>query len=302
MNVTFKQLRAFHQVALSLSFTAAARQLHTTQSALSVAIMQLESTLDVKLFDRTTRRLALTNVGREFLPAITRILTDLDASISNLTALATVKRGTVILGCPPALAAALLARPISTFAIDHPHVKVVLKDSSSGQSIGKLKSGELEIAIGAMPDDQPDHELNALPFTNDRLVALVSNKSPLARKGTIPWHTLADYPIIAPAKDSSTRNLIEINFIKATGKQFIPVFEAAYWLTVASMVEAGMGVAVLPLHALKNLSLKSTRILHLTKPVVNRQIFVITHNERMLSPSARVFISHLLNYSKIISI
>jgi len=128
MNVTLKQLRALREVADTRNFTTAAQRLHTTQSALSANVSQLEQALGLKLIDRTTRRFALTAAGAEFLPAVTRILADLDSSIKNLATLATLKRGTVSLACPPALAAALLPAPISTFRKRYPHVEATLKD------------------------------------------------------------------------------------------------------------------------------------------------------------------------------
>src|SRR5687768_18566213 len=104
MNVTVKQLRAFCAVAETRNFTAAAKRLHTTQSALSANIKELERGLGISLIDRNTRRFALTAAGEEFLPAALRILADLHTSITNLTTLAALKRGSVILGCAPSIA------------------------------------------------------------------------------------------------------------------------------------------------------------------------------------------------------
>jgi len=70
MNVTLRQLRAFLAVARFGSFTVAAEHLYTTQSALSGSIKELENALGVQLFDRSTRRVQLTEVGRELYPLV----------------------------------------------------------------------------------------------------------------------------------------------------------------------------------------------------------------------------------------
>jgi DNA-binding transcriptional LysR family regulator len=296
INISLKQLRALSVVAETHSFTAAAQRLHTTQSALSGSISQLEQALGLKLIDRTTRRFALTAAGTEFLPAVTRILGDLNTSITNLATLATLKRGTVTLACPPALAAALLPAPISSFRKLYPHVHIVLKDSASGPSLAKLMSGEVEIAVGALTRSAPD--LNVIPLVKDRLIALAPKDWPVGRAETVTWRALGEHPIIAPSRESSTREIIERTYEKATGKTFAAVLETAYWLTTIAMVEAGMGVAVAPSHAITHLSSSRVRTLRLTQPVVDRDIHVMSHSGRLLSPAANAFIQHLLEATK----
>lgn len=291
MSVTLKQLRALREVSETSNFTVAAKRLHTTQSALSASIQELERSLNIKLIDRTTRCFALTSAGKEFLPAATRILADLQTSINNLTTLAALKRGSVILGCPPSIASVLLAGPISSFCRLYPHVTIDLKDNATSQFIGKLRSSELELAIGTLPQPEPD--LIVHPLLNARLIAIALKESPLALKSHIPWRALGDYSIIAPSKETSTRQLIEQTFLKATGKPFRPVFEAAYWTTIVSMVEAGLGVAVTPSYTARYLLMRKLRVIQLVHPVVNRDIGVILHKDRTLSPAASAFVQHL---------
>ena len=87
MNLTLRQLRAFDAVAETGSFTAAAARLHLTQSALSVLVRELEREMGVQLFDRHTRRVLLSEAGREFQPSVQRLLSLL-AALSKTTDLA----------------------------------------------------------------------------------------------------------------------------------------------------------------------------------------------------------------------
>lgn len=291
MNVTLRQLRAFAALAAARSFTAAARRLATTQSGLSAAIASLEGTLGLKLVERSTRRVALTAAGEEFLPAAQRILSDLDESVQNVTALASLRRGTLSLGCPPAIGSALLLEPLRLFRRQHPLVEVVMHDSASGPLAARLRSGEVEVGIGAMPRLEP--ELEARAFHEDRLIVIAPPRHALCARRTCTWRSLEGLPMIAPSRDSSSRALIESTYEAATGHRFRPAVQAAYWLTIASMVEAGLGVAVVPEYAARGLSRRRVHRLALTHPSVSRRIDIITRRGRELSPAGRAFVEML---------
>lgn len=291
MNVTVKQLRALCAVADARNFTAAAKRLHTTQSALSANVKELERALGVSLIDRNTRRFALTAAGAEFLPAALRILGDLQTSITNLTTLAALKRGSVILGCAPSIASTLLAAPIASFRARYPLITIILKDNLAEQSFAKLRSGEVEMVIGTLGEREGD--LLVDPLLSDRLVAIAPRDFAAARRKSVSWRALADWPIVAPSEDSAMRSLIERNFVRSTNTPFSPVFEAAHWVTMISMVEAGVGAAITASHAVRNWPQKRLRVLELVQPAVTREIGIIRHRDRMLSPAAAAFADHL---------
>jgi DNA-binding transcriptional LysR family regulator len=291
MNVTVKQLRAFCAVAETRNFTAAAKRLHTTQSALSANIKELERGLGISLIDRNTRRFALTAAGDEFLPAALRILADLHTSITNLTTLAALKRGSVILGCAPSIASTLLAAPIASFRARYPLVTVILKDNLAEQSFAKLRSGEVEMVVGTLAARTGD--LIADPLLADPLVAIAPRDFAPAEQSSVSWRSLADWPLVAPSEDSAMRSVIERTFVKSTNTPFVPVFEAAHWITIFAMVEAGIGAAITASHALRSWPQKRLRVLELVQPAVTREIGVIRHRDRMLSPAATAFAEHL---------
>ena len=291
MNVTLKQLRALREVAETRNFTAAAKRLHTTQSVLSVSIAQLEHAVGVKLIDRSTRRFALTQAGAEFLPAAVRILADLEASTRNLSTLAALQRGTVFLGCPASIASALLAKPLATFQAAHPLIRIVLRDAPIAQLLAKLRAGEAEMVIGALA--RPESDLASAPFIKDQLVAVVRTESPLAGKARITWRALGGQHIVAPSEESALRGLIERTFIQATAKPFEPIFEATHWITIMAMVEAGLGVAITPEYALRYLPRRGVTAIEIVQPIVSRDLSVIRQRERMLSPAASAFVTHL---------
>ena len=113
MNITLRQLRAFIAVARSGSFTLAAESLFITQSALSGLIKELEQSLGVRLFDRSTRRIQLSDIGRGIYPLIDKILADLDGVLDEVANLKALKKGVVRVAAPQLMACTLLPEVIA---------------------------------------------------------------------------------------------------------------------------------------------------------------------------------------------
>jgi DNA-binding transcriptional LysR family regulator len=140
MNVTLRQLRAFVAVAETGSFTAASRRLHLTPSALSLLVKELENTLAVRMFERSTRRTALTAAGLEFLPLARKVLEDLDRALSSARDLQQKKRGVVRVACTPLYAAVLMPDLIARHRRRFPGVEILVLDSLNQQALQRVTS------------------------------------------------------------------------------------------------------------------------------------------------------------------
>lgn len=120
MNISLRQLRAFVAVARTGSFTLAAEGLFITQSALSGLIKEMERSLGVRLFDRSTRRIQLTDIGRGIYPLIDKILHDLDGVLEEVAHLKALKKGVVRVAAPQLMASTLLPEVIAAYTARHP--------------------------------------------------------------------------------------------------------------------------------------------------------------------------------------
>src|SRR5690606_24676409 len=127
--LTLRQLRAFVAVAEAGSFTAAARTLHLTQSALSVLVRELEREMGVQLLDRHTRQVLLTEAGREFLPSAQRLLAELAGAVAGVTDLRDKKKGVLRLAAPQLMACAFMPPVIAAYRARYPDVEVRLADT-----------------------------------------------------------------------------------------------------------------------------------------------------------------------------
>lgn len=295
MNLTLRQLRAFVEVARRKGFTPAARHLHLTQSALSVLMRELEAQLGARLVDRTTRSVELTEAGREFLPHAERLLADLDLAVTGVQDLLAKRHGRVTISASPLLAGALLPRAIANFGVEHPGITVNLLDVLTQQILRHVRSGEADLGVGTFLNTEPDVQLHAL--FEDKLVLVMPHALPLAKARRVIWRDLADLPLIAMSQASAFRSLVDRTLHQA-GVEFRPRFEVGYMGTAIGLVEAGLGVCVLPAYAttLANSSMACYRTIE--EPVVTREVSLVTRAGRSLSPAAQAFADFLRAWAR----
>jgi DNA-binding transcriptional LysR family regulator len=144
-------LRAFVAVAEELSFTRAAQRLFLAQQALSSQIQQLEARVGVKLFERTTRRVELTEAGERFLGHARAALDALDAAAKELAALHRAERATLRVGMSAVAMVPLVGETIREFSERHPEVVLVVSNTPLNQPAGGLKEGAADVAFVRPP-------------------------------------------------------------------------------------------------------------------------------------------------------
>lgn len=290
VNVSLKQLRGFDAVAREGSFTRAAQQLFLSQSALSALIRSLESELGLRLLDRTTRRSELTEAGRELMPAVQRLLADLDRVAGDLRDVAERRRGRVRLGTTPLLAASLMPGLLRSFAERYPDIELSLLDASADQLLAQLRLGELDLALATFDAAEPD--ITAEPLLRDAMVAICNRAHPLATAKALRWKELLDQPLLLLREGSGLRALVERHFAPLGGCPK-PAQEVTHIATATAMAAAGLGVAILPAYALKVSALAELVGVPLKEPAVAREVSLAQLQQRSLSPAARAMAEHL---------
>src|SRR4029078_11985711 len=108
IDLNLRQLQTFVPVAQLASFTRAAQMLHLSQPALTKQVRQLEETLGVRLFDRNTRTVELTRIGKELAPVVSQLLQEIEAVVVNTKALAAQSRGAIRIAALPSIASTIL--------------------------------------------------------------------------------------------------------------------------------------------------------------------------------------------------
>lgn len=292
MNVTLRQLQAFVFVAQKRSFTQAAHAMHITQSALSLLVRELESTLDARLVNRTTRSISLTDVGMEFLPSAQHVLGELDHAVGNVGKLLAKERGRVVVAAPLVLAGTLLPDIFVRFRERYGGIQLILKDTLPDQVLPLVRSGAADLGIGTFHKTQDD--LHRLLLFKESLVAVFARNHPLAARKHLRWSDLRGEAVLTLPRGSVFRDLAESGFV-AAGMTLEPALEATYVGTLLGMVRAGMGVAIVPGYATALGDRASLAWMRLERPVVEREVVLVHRNTTTLSPAAQAFADHVVD-------
>ncbi|MDT8857946.1 LysR family transcriptional regulator [Paracoccaceae bacterium Fryx2] len=290
MRPSLRQIEAFLAVADHGTFSRAAERLGTTQPAISQSVRELEATLTLRLFDRTTRRVVLTEAGQAFREQALKGLAELDRAVAQARDHAGLRQGHVRLAAPPLLAATVLPGILATFRTAHPGLTLALADLGTEQIIVQVPSGHADLGLGTFPPG--DTDLARHPILHDEMMVFAP---PAADLPAAPcWADLAGHPVIALAPSSGLRLLTDLGFA-AVGLTLRPAFEVHGIATALALAGAGLGLAILPGYARAALS-GPAPTLHarpLTRPTIGREVALIHAQDRSLSPAATTFADHL---------
>jgi LysR family carnitine catabolism transcriptional activator len=287
--VTIRQLRAFVAVAQDESVTRAAQRLHITPSALSMLISTLEGELAVRLFERTTRRISLTDAGLELLPSIKKVFDNLDQAFDGLRQLSDRRSGRFAVATSPLLAATLLPPLLASFRARFPSIRVDLFDLPVDGIAQAVRSGQADFGVCTADSDIPD--LIATMLYQDRLMLACQSSHPLAGRREVRWAELIGEPLAVLRHGSGLRTLVEKGFADM-GEPVQPAFEVSHVTTAVGLVEAGLALSILPSYALSSARSPGVVAVPLTAPVMERNIVALTDGQRQLSAPCEAFLAH----------
>jgi DNA-binding transcriptional LysR family regulator len=282
LNVTLRQLRVFIEVSKMKSFSRAGDEIGLTQSAVSRCVRELEGEIGLKLIDRTTRDVQLTDVGVSLVGTVSRLLADLDEALREVRDLGQQKRGRVIVAASPTVACRLMPRVIASCLAQFPLVTLSLRDDVQSDVLRKVKSGEVDfgVVIGPFSSD----ELHGEQVMTDSFCLVARRDHPLARSAAVPWEALAGQRLVMLDYASGSRPIIDA-VMQEHGVVAEVVQELGHSATVFGLVEAGVGVSVLPWLALP-LPANSSLVALPLEPRAERTVELVRRRDRSLSPAA----------------
>jgi len=290
MDVSLRQVRAFLTVARVKSFTGAAAVLNLTQPALTMQVRRLEEALGVTLFDRDTRSVELTRVGRDLLPAFERTLQDFEAALESARDIATQARGIVRLAALPSVAAGVLPDAILQFRSKRPNVMFDLKDVIAGQVLSLVQSEQVD--FGVMGGTVNADDVETVFKAQDRLFIVYPKGHRIGRLKVITAASLADFPLILMQRDTSVRAIVDAGFHSA-GLMPKASCEAIYMMTAVGMVRAGLGLTILPGSAREIKAEPGLQSKPIDDPAFTRPVSIIKRSGRTLPPLSGAFLEHL---------
>jgi LysR family carnitine catabolism transcriptional activator len=290
INLQPRQLLCFLRVAELESFSLAARELAVSQPALSRTIQQVEAEIGARLFDRTTRNVTLTPAGAELRPIASRLVAEFEGAFGELALFVVGRRGRVVVAALPSVAAVLLPPAIVGFQADFPDVEVSIQDGLSGSVLDAVREGRADIGITMGPS--PSDTLAYTPLLSDEFGLVCRQDSPLAAKQVAPWSIFSEHRFIAMSPASSVRQMTDAAFLQA-GVAVRPLYGCSFLGTAGHLVAAGLGITALPLLTMPLIAPQPLCWRRLERPVMHRQIGVVTRLGRSLAPAARNFLTAL---------
>jgi DNA-binding transcriptional LysR family regulator len=291
INCDILDLRAFSAVMEFGNFHRAAEALNMSQPALSRRIQKLEQTIGASLFERTTRQVAPTAVGRELVPLVRRLLDEFDASLFSFRDVGLRRGGLVAIACLPTAAFYFLPAAVKRFNAAFPTIRFRILDLPANDGLLAVARGEVEFGINLMGASSP--ELDFVPLVDDPFVLAVRRDHPLAIRDSVTWADLEPYHLITVHRSSGNRTLLDAALARANLK-IGWFYEVTHLSTSLGLVEAGLGISVLPRMAtpLEEHPFLITR--PIMAPEVSRTIGIVRRRGASLSPAAEHFLDMLM--------
>ncbi len=282
MNYTLRQLRVFVAVAQQGSFSQAGQQIGLSQSAVSHSIKELEGEMGIRLLDRTTREVLLTEAGVQLSSRLERLLEELNTTLLDVRTYGQQRSGTVRVAASQTIAAHLMPQCLAASSEHFPDIKVMLRDRPQQWVLQSIRNAEVDFGIVVGPLPEEDFETEAI--LDEPFLLLCRKDDPLAAQQTIHWQMLNQRQLVLQDYASGSRVLID-EALRVQQVQAEIVQEIGHPATLYPMVEAGIGISILPALALP---LPEGRPLLVRRmvPEINRTIVLVRRKNRSLTPAA----------------
>jgi DNA-binding transcriptional LysR family regulator len=270
-------LGGFHQAADSLGIS---------QSALSRRIQSLEAAVGAPLLERSTRRVALTTIGREIEPTMRRVLDELESSLLSASDLGRHQQGLVTIACIPTAAFYFLPKVIRAFGALYPKIRFRILDLGANECFESVARREVEFGLNIIGAGDPD--LLFTPLAQDPFVLACRRDHPLARRKRIKWADLTGHTLAGVGRASGNRMLLD-NVLVKSGIKLSWNYETNHLSTSLGFVEAGLGASVLPRLATPQPDHPIIVSKLIEDPIVTRTIGLVERRHTRLSPAAQRF-------------
>ncbi len=290
INYDLPDLQAFVAVAERNSFRQAANDLFISQPALSRRIDKLEEALGVKLFERTTRRVQLTNVGQAFLVNVRDALNGLEDAVLGVADLAAHRTGTVTLACVPSAVWHFLPDVLKRYTAQFPKIRVRVHDESAQDVLNLVLTGEADFGICFTGAENP--EISFQPIYVESYVLAMRRDHPLAGRKKLSWKDTVDERYISVAKSSGNRSVLDAALAGVEKHPWISC-EINHVSGILALVESGLGVAAVP--GLSILAQRQGAVIGvpLVNPSVKRTLGLICKHQHAMAPASRTLFDML---------
>ncbi|MCM3789167.1 LysR family transcriptional regulator [Domibacillus indicus] len=282
-----KHLQYFIEVSNFNSFSKAADHLFITQPTISKMIKNLEVELGVELFDRSRKKLVLTDAGKILLEQaklVNKAFRNLETELDNLLEL---KTGHIRIGLPPIFDAHFFLKVVGLFHEKYPGITFQLKEEGSKSIEDAVEQNELDVGVIVLPTQ--DELFHHFAFMEEDLMLILPTSHPLAGRAEIDLASLSSESFILFNKDFALNDRI-ISFCNDAGFQPRVISESSQWSFIEEMVASKLGISLLPESICRHLS-DHVCTVRVVNPSINWNLAIIWRKNQYLSYAAKEWLS-----------
>lgn len=283
-----RAIELFLAVAEQGSFTKAAEKTFVTQPYLSKVVKQMEEELNVTLFNRTTRKLELTDAGKVVIEQGRLALKPLQDMPNLLNELQHLQKGEIVLGIPPVIGTLIFPSIAQRFHHTFPDVTLRLIELGAKHILTLAEEEKIDIGFTVKPF--PEKNFRVKPYFVDEFMIYLSQNHPLAHRERIKISELAHEKFIVFTTDFTLRDMV-INLCAKNGFKPTIAYESSQWDLMVELIAIDMGVAVLPKSIFEKHNNPDVKMITIdsAEPYL-WEIAMITKKERYLSYATRAFL------------
>jgi DNA-binding transcriptional LysR family regulator len=283
-----RQLRYLVTLADETHFTRAAARLHIAQPALSQQIRRLEDELGIALVDRTTRHVALTPAGERLVARARRALAEVEAATEELSELAGIRSGRVVIGAMRSTGPFDLSRLLAGFHARHSGIDLVVREDPSELMLQRLHADALDVAFLSVNRLDAGPDIRLQPLLSEPLVALMAPDHRLAGREIIDMAELREERFVVFGEGGSLRRIV-VQGAREAGFDPQLAFESSELPRIRAMAARGLGVALLPESEAAHEG-PPIAVVPVRRPVLKRDVTLAWRAARRHSPAARAFL------------
>lgn len=273
MILTIRQLEVLVAAADAASFSEAAQALGISQPSFSETIRRMEEEIGLRLFDRSTRSVALTSQGRHAVAVAREMLRDFRRGMDAIGRSDGRQRAHLTIAGLPSIACAILPSALRRFLASFPDVEVSVHDLLHERAVARIEEGQADLALTIRPARLGSCRFEELGA--DTLQFVCAPDHPLASAAQVTWSDLAPYPFVGLARNSSVRRMTDAAFVNC-GVFVEPAYELEQIPSAVALVEAGLGVSALPALTLSMTRGADVVTRPLREPQMQRRLGVLT--------------------------
>src|SRR5690625_566702 len=285
-----RDIQSFINVADYKSFTKAAERSYLSQPSLSKAVRKLEKTLQIELFDRSTRHLRLTDAGKIVYKQSQQALASLNDIPMLLDELRDIATGEIKIGIPPLIGTLFFPEIAGNFNRQYPDVRLNLIELGAKVIEQLVEAGQIDVGLIVLPADETIFHTSS--FITDEFVLYVHRDHALAERNEVALTELGNEKFVLFSEDFSLHNYI-IDACKEAGFTPTVSYESSQWDLIIELVAAKLGITLLPKAIYEKQNNPDIKLIPLQSPSLLWKLGIITKKDAYHSFALKKFLEML---------